>query len=86
VLNSGYINHMNGEKMMFTSFENNNCESDCITFGENSQDKFLGFGKIVLQSSIQFLKFFLLNHCATIYYPYHSFVRYFTIVCSLIRV
>jgi hypothetical protein len=31
---------------MFTSFEKNDCESDCITFDDNSQGKVLGFGKI----------------------------------------
>jgi hypothetical protein len=33
---------------MFTSFEKNECESDCITFGANSQGKVLGFGKIAI--------------------------------------
>jgi hypothetical protein len=31
---------------MFTSFEKNECESDCITFGDNSQGQVLDFGKI----------------------------------------
>jgi hypothetical protein len=33
---------------MFTSFEKNECESDCITFGDNSQGQVIGFGKIVI--------------------------------------
>jgi hypothetical protein len=33
---------------MFTSFKKNNCESDCITFGDNSQGQVLGFGKIAI--------------------------------------
>jgi hypothetical protein len=33
---------------MFTSFEKNESESDCITFGNNSQDQVLGFGKIAI--------------------------------------
>jgi hypothetical protein len=33
---------------MFTSFEKNDCESDCITFGDNSQGQVLGFGKIAI--------------------------------------
>jgi transposase InsO family protein len=33
---------------MFTSFEKNECESDCITFGDNSQGQVLGFGKIAI--------------------------------------
>jgi hypothetical protein len=36
--------------MMFTSFKMNDHESDCITFGDNSQDKVLGFGKIAITS------------------------------------
>jgi hypothetical protein len=39
---------MMGERMMFTSFEKNECESDCITFGDNSQGQVLGFGKIAI--------------------------------------
>jgi hypothetical protein len=31
---------------MSTSFEKNECESDCITFGDNSQGQVLGFSKI----------------------------------------
>jgi hypothetical protein len=37
---------MMGEIRMFTSFEKNKCESDCITFGDNSQGQVLGFSKI----------------------------------------
>jgi hypothetical protein len=33
---------------MFTYFEKNDCESVCITFNDNSQDKVLGFGKIAI--------------------------------------
>jgi hypothetical protein len=33
---------------MFTSFKKNECESDCIRFGDNSQGQILGFGKIVI--------------------------------------
>jgi hypothetical protein len=36
------------ERRMFTSFEENECESDCITFGDNSQGQVLGFGKIAI--------------------------------------
>jgi hypothetical protein len=31
---------------MFTFFEKNECESDCIMFSDNSQGQVLGFGKI----------------------------------------
>jgi hypothetical protein len=37
---------MTGERRMFTSFEKNDCENDCITFSNNSQGQVLGFGKI----------------------------------------
>jgi hypothetical protein len=39
---------MTGERRMFTSFEKNNCESECIMLGDNSQDKVLNFGKIAI--------------------------------------
>jgi hypothetical protein len=48
VLDSGCTNHMTGERRMFTSFEKNDCESDCIMFGDNIQDKVLCFGKIAI--------------------------------------
>jgi hypothetical protein len=46
VLDSGCTNHMTEERRMFTSFEKNECESDCITFGGNRQGQVLGFSKI----------------------------------------
>jgi hypothetical protein len=48
MLHSGYTNHMTRERRMFTSFKKNECESDCITFGDNSQGQVHGFGKIVI--------------------------------------
>jgi hypothetical protein len=39
---------MMGERRIFTSFEKNECESDCITFNDNSQGQVLGFGKIAI--------------------------------------
>jgi hypothetical protein len=48
VLDSGCTNYMTGERMMFTSFEKNECESNCITFGDNSQGQVLSFGKIAI--------------------------------------
>jgi hypothetical protein len=39
---------MTGERRMFTSFEKNECESDCNMFGDNSQGQVLGFGKIAI--------------------------------------
>jgi hypothetical protein len=37
-----------GERRMFTSFEKNECKSDCIMFDDNSQGQVLGFGKIAI--------------------------------------
>jgi hypothetical protein len=48
---------MMGERSLFTSFEKNECESDCITFkcesdcitfNDNSQGQVCGFGKIAI--------------------------------------
>jgi hypothetical protein len=47
VLDSGCTNHMTREKML-TSFEKNDITSDSITFGDNSQGKVLGHGKIAI--------------------------------------
>jgi hypothetical protein len=48
MLDSGCTNHMTGERRMFTSFEKNDCPSDCIMFSDNSQGKVLGFSKIAI--------------------------------------
>jgi hypothetical protein len=37
---------------MFTSFEKNECESDCITFDNNSQGQVLGFIKIAITTEL----------------------------------
>jgi hypothetical protein len=39
---------MTGEKRMFISFKKNDTTSDGITFGDNSQVKVLGHGKIAM--------------------------------------
>jgi hypothetical protein len=72
VLDSGCTNHMTGERRIFTYFEKNECESNYITFGDNSQGQLLVSVKLLSQWNIQFLKFFLLNHWTTIYYPFHN--------------
>jgi hypothetical protein len=61
VLDSGCINHMMGERMMFTSFEKNECESDCITFSDNSQGQVLGFGKIAITMELSISKVLLIK-------------------------
>jgi hypothetical protein len=48
VLDSGCTNHMTEEKRMSTSFEKKDTTSDSITFGDNSQGKVLGHGKIAI--------------------------------------
>jgi hypothetical protein len=48
VLDSGCTNYMTGKRRIFTSFEKNECESDCITFGDNSQGQVLSFDKIAI--------------------------------------
>jgi transposase InsO family protein len=46
---------------MFTSFEKNECESDCITFGDNSQGQVLGFRKIAITTEYSISKVFLVE-------------------------
>jgi hypothetical protein len=48
VLDSGCTNHMTGEKEIFTSFKENDCPSDTIMFGDNSEGKVLGYNKIAI--------------------------------------
>jgi hypothetical protein len=60
VLDSGCTDHMTGEKHIFTSFEENDCPSDTIMFGDNSEGKVLGMVKLLLLPIILFQKFYLL--------------------------
>jgi hypothetical protein len=46
---------------MFTSFEKNDCESGCITFGDNSQGQVLGFGKIAITTEYSISKVLLVE-------------------------
>jgi hypothetical protein len=50
---------MTGERRMFTSFEKNECESDCITFSDNSQGQVLGFGNIAITTEYSISKVLL---------------------------
>jgi hypothetical protein len=61
VLDSGCTNHMIEEKEMFTSFEKNDCPSDTITFGDNSQEKVFGYGKIVISNDHSISKVLLVE-------------------------
>jgi hypothetical protein len=46
---------------MFTSFENNECESDCTTLGDNSQGQVLGFSKIAITTEHSISKVLLID-------------------------
>jgi hypothetical protein len=46
---------------MFTSFQKNECESDCITFGDNSQGQVFGFSKIAITTEYSISKVFLVE-------------------------
>jgi hypothetical protein len=74
VLDSGCTNHMTREKKMFTSFEKNDTISDSITFGDSSQGKVLGHGKIAITTE-HCISNFLLNLWTTICCLYHNFMR-----------
>jgi hypothetical protein len=52
---------MMGERRIFTSFEKNECESDYITFGDNSQGQVLGFGKIAITTEHSISKVLLIE-------------------------
>jgi hypothetical protein len=52
---------MTGERRMFTSFEKNECESDCITFGDNTQGQVLGLGKIAITTEHSISKVLLVE-------------------------
>jgi hypothetical protein len=61
VLDSGCTSHMTGKKHMFTSFEVNNCPSDTIMFGDNSEGKILGYGKITITTDHSISKVLLVD-------------------------
>jgi hypothetical protein len=61
VLDNGCTNHMTGEKDMFTSFEENDFPSDTIMFGDNSEGKVLGYGKIVITTDDSISKVLLVD-------------------------
>jgi hypothetical protein len=62
VLDNGCSNHMTGEKHMFISFEENDCPSDTIIFGDNSEEKELGYGKIAITTDHSILKVLLVDY------------------------
>jgi hypothetical protein len=50
---------MTGERRMVTLFKKNDCESDCITFGDYSQCKVISFGKIAITTEYSISKVLL---------------------------
>jgi hypothetical protein len=50
------------ERRIFTLFDKNECESDYITLGDNSQDKVLGFGKIAITTNHSISKVLLVEY------------------------
>jgi hypothetical protein len=61
VLDSGCTNYMTREKEMFTSFKENDCPSDTITFGDNSEGNVLEYGKIAITTDHSISKVLLLE-------------------------
>jgi predicted HAD superfamily hydrolase len=61
VLDSGCTIQMIGEKKIFTSIEKNVTTNDSITFGDNSQGKFLGHGKIAITTEHSISKVLLVE-------------------------
>jgi hypothetical protein len=61
VLDSGCTNHMTEEKHIFTSFEKNDCPSDTIMFGDNSEGRVLGYDKIAIIIDRSILKVLLVD-------------------------
>jgi hypothetical protein len=52
---------MTGEKHMFTSFKENDCPSDTVMFGDNSEGKVLGYGKITITTDHSISKVLLVD-------------------------
>jgi hypothetical protein len=52
---------MTGEKHMFTSFKENDFPSDTIMFGDNSEGRVLGYGKIIITTDHSISKVLLVD-------------------------
>jgi hypothetical protein len=52
---------MTGEKHMFTSFEKNDCPSNTILFGDNSEERVLGYVKIAITTDHSISKVLLVD-------------------------
>jgi hypothetical protein len=58
---SGCINHMTGEKKMFTSYVKNKDSQDTIIFGDGNQAKVKGLGKIAITNEHSISNVFLVE-------------------------
>jgi hypothetical protein len=47
---------------MFTSFEENDCSSDTIIFGDNSEGRVFGYGKIAITTDHSIYKVLLVDY------------------------
>jgi hypothetical protein len=86
VLDSGCTNHMTGEKDMFTSFEENDFPSDTIMFGDNSEGKVLGYGKIAITTDDSISKVLLVDSLDYNLLFMSQLCEMTIIACSLIKV
>jgi hypothetical protein len=86
VLDSGCTNHMTREKHMFTSFEENDCPSDIIIFGDNSEGNVLGYDKISITNDHSISKVLLVNYLDYNLLSVSQLCEMGIIVCSLIKV
>jgi hypothetical protein len=53
---------MTGEKHIFTSLEENDCPSDTIMFGDNSEGRVLGYGKVAITIDYAISKVLLVDY------------------------
>jgi hypothetical protein len=86
VLDSGCTNHLTGEKHMLTSFEENDCPSDTIIFGDNSEGNVLGYGKIAITTDNSISKVLLINSLDYNLLSMSQLCEMAIIICSLIKV
>ena len=61
MVDSGYVNHMIGEKDMFTSFQSSHDQSGNNVFGDNGKGEVLGLGKIVVSNDNSISNVLLVN-------------------------
>jgi hypothetical protein len=61
IIDSGFTNHMTGEKKMFSSYEKNEDPQRVITFGDGNQGLVKGLGKIVISPDYSIFNVFLVD-------------------------